>query len=252
MASPQLPWQIVDAAVAADPARVLLTCYTDGAEPDRADLTGATWSTWVAKTANLLVDDLGLDAAAEPPPTVAVVLPPHWQTAVWADAVNRVGARLATGADAFAGGPEVAVALPADVAAALAGAPGDVLVAPLRPMNAPHDGTLPDGVLDYSAEVSAHGDRFLAPARDAREDDEAVLADAAALVDAAGLAPGARLLSTGTMPGSPWVELLAAASVGGSLVLSPDARSVPAEEAAARWAAEKVTAAVPGDADLLG
>lgn len=253
MSTPHLPWQLVDDRIAADPARVLFTCYTDGDRgEDRTDLTGATWATWVAKTANLLVDDLGLDIDADPPPTVAVDLPPHWQTAVWADAVNRVGARLATGPDAFTDGPEVAVALPADAAAALAGSPGDVLVAPLRPMNAPHDGPLPQGVLDYSAEVSAHGDRFTAPVREFREDDEALLAQASALVDSARLAPGARLLSTGTLPGSPYVELLAVCRVGGSLVLCPGARDLPAAEAAARWAAERVTAAVPADADLLG
>lgn len=251
MTAVRLPWQIVDDRIAADPTRILITAYVDGPQPDRVDLTGATWATWVAKTANLLVDDLGLDLDADLPPTVAVELPPHWQSAVWAEAVNRVGALLRTGPEAFSEAPEVAVALPADVAAALAGSPGEVLVAPLRPMNAPFAGQLPGGVLDYSAEVAAHGDRFVPAPREHREDDAAVLARAAELVDTAGLVTGARLLSTGTLPGSPWVELLAVSSVGGSLVLSPDARSLDPAEAAARWSAERVTAAVPADADLL-
>jgi len=252
VAAVQLPWQLVDARIAADAAGLLVTAYVDGAEPDRIDLTGTTWATWVAKTANLLVDDLGLDVTADPPPTVAVDLRPHWQGAVWAEAANRVGAVLALGPAAVASGPEVAVVAPAGVADALAGSPGDLLVAPLRPMNAVHDGPLPSGVLDYSAEVAAHGDRFLPAMRQYREDDAAVLARAGALVDTAGLRQGARLLSTGSLPGSPWVELLAVCSVGGSLVLSPDARALPGDEAAQRWSVERVTAAVPADADLLG
>ena len=252
-----LPWQLVDARILADPARPLLTYYADPvtadgeADPDladRLDLTGATWATWVAKTANLLVDDLGLEVDADTPPVVWSSLPPHWQSAVWADAVSRVGAQLtATAVDR----PAVAVTTPDGVDAALATGAGEVLVAPLLPMNAPSPVPLPRGVLDYSAEVAAHGDRFVPPVRDHRPDDEALVAAAATLVDVAGLQHGDRLLSTGTLAGSPYVELLAVASVDGSLVLSPDARGLSAADRADRWAAERVTAAVPADRDLL-
>ncbi len=260
MATPgtALPWQIVDARIRADPARPLLTFYADprlsSGEPDedladRIDLTGATWATWVAKTANLLVDDLGLEVDTDPAPVIWSTLPPHWQTAVWADAVNRVGAELtAVAVDR----PAVVVTTPAGVQEALATGAGEVLVAPLLPMNAPSPVPLPRGVLDYSAEVAAHGDRFAPPVRAHRPADEALVAAAATLVDVAGLRTGDRVLSTGTLPGSPYVELLAVASVDGSLVLSPDARTLPAAERADRWAAERITAAVPADRDLLG
>src|SRR5687767_8401524 len=54
----------------------MLTWY-DGGTGERTELSGATLANWVSKTANLLVDGLGLSEG-----DVAVVkLPPHWQTA---------------------------------------------------------------------------------------------------------------------------------------------------------------------------
>ncbi len=257
----RLPWQLVDERIRSDPARPLLTAYTDPpADPgaaDRIDLTGASWANWVSKTANLLLDGLALDVDADPVPIVAVRLPPHWQVAVWADAVNRVGARLVGSGSLVRPGPldpddppAVAVTTTAGAAAALSAGAGEVVVAPMLAMNAPAPGPLPDGALDYAAEVGAHGDRFVPPPREPRPEDEAVVAAAAALVDTAGLTAGTRLLSAGTVVGSPWVELLAVATVGGSLVLSPDAGSLTLTDRAARWQAEQVTAVVPADRHL--
>ena len=256
-----LPWQVLDARVRSDPARPLLTAYSDPpGDPDgadRIDLTGASWANWVAKTANMLLDGLTLDVGAYPVPVVAVGLPVHWQVAVWADAVSRVGARL-VGAGSLVPltspgavePPAVAVTTGGDAAAALSAGAGEVVVAPMLPMNARSPEPLPAGALDYAAEVGQYGDRYVPVPREARADDEALLAAAAALVDTAGLVTGARLLSAGTLPGSPWVELLAVASVDGSLVLSPDAGGLPDRDRSARWQAEKVTAVVPGDARL--
>ena len=64
------------AAVRRDPTTPLLTWYDD-ATGDRTELSGATLDNWVAKTANMLVDGVGLGAGDGP----AVLLPPHWQTA---------------------------------------------------------------------------------------------------------------------------------------------------------------------------
>ena len=69
-------WQAFTAMVRQDPTTPLITFYDD-ATGDRAELSGATLDNWVAKTANLLVDGAGLG----PGDTVAVLLPPHWQTA---------------------------------------------------------------------------------------------------------------------------------------------------------------------------
>src|SRR3954451_14587479 len=67
--------QAFAAAVRRDPASPLLTWYDD-VSGDRTELSGATLANWVSKTANMFVDGAGLDAGE----TVAVLLPPHWQT----------------------------------------------------------------------------------------------------------------------------------------------------------------------------
>ena len=72
------PADLLSSALAADPARPLLTYYDD-AVGERVELSVATFANWVAKTANLLQGDL----ATEPGDRVALLLPAHWQTAVW-------------------------------------------------------------------------------------------------------------------------------------------------------------------------
>jgi uncharacterized protein (TIGR03089 family) len=70
---------VVDAlatVIATDATRPLLTYYDD-ATGERTELSGATLANWVAKTANLLVDGLGLGTGD----VAGVALPPHWQTA---------------------------------------------------------------------------------------------------------------------------------------------------------------------------
>src|SRR5215468_10131545 len=49
-------------ALTRDPARPLLTYYDD-ATGERAELSAATLANWVAKTANLLQDELAVSAA---------------------------------------------------------------------------------------------------------------------------------------------------------------------------------------------
>src|SRR3954454_11291772 len=68
--------QAFSESVRRDPTTPLLTWYDD-ATGDRTELSGATLDNWVSKTANLLVDGLGLGSGD----TAAVLLPPHWQTA---------------------------------------------------------------------------------------------------------------------------------------------------------------------------
>lgn len=63
-------------ALARDPATPLLTYYDD-ATGERTEVSTSTLDNWVAKTANMLGDGLGLDEGS----SVAVILPPHWQTA---------------------------------------------------------------------------------------------------------------------------------------------------------------------------
>jgi uncharacterized protein (TIGR03089 family) len=79
-------------ALGSDPTRPLLT-YVDDATGERVDLTATELGTWAARTASLLIDDCGLAPGSH----VAVLLPPHWQTAAvllgaWAAGMS-VGAR---------------------------------------------------------------------------------------------------------------------------------------------------------------
>ncbi|HZD38628.1 MAG TPA: TIGR03089 family protein, partial [Actinomycetes bacterium] len=69
--------------------RPLVTWY--GAVPgERVELSWRTFGNWVAKTANLLVDELGV----EPGDRVATVLPVHWQAPVVLVACWLVGATV--------------------------------------------------------------------------------------------------------------------------------------------------------------
>lgn len=272
-AAPVAPWSAIETRVAAEPTRPLLTCYLDppatgagAAESDRIDLTGTTWTTWVAKTVNLLQEIGGLEAGQ--PAVVLLRLPPHWQTAVWTEACLRLGAHVVLDADpdptahpvtGGTGHPAVVATDPPRLARTLGGDPGEVFVLPLLPMNRSSPEVLPAGVWDYAAEVSAFGDRADLPmavraaaAAGARLGSAGVVLDAVSMVaaaderaDAAGLGAGGRLLATGTGPGGPWLDLLAAARRGGSLVLAPDAAGLDADRAARRWATERVTATGP-------
>ena len=150
-ARPLGPPDLLDAALRRDPARPLLTFYDDATD-ERTELSVATFANWVAKTANLLRDDL----AAEPGARLSVDLPPHWQAAVLLQAGWALGLHVVPkGADA-----DIAVigydGLPP------AGA-GDVVALGLAPMGLPRrDTTAPSGTtLDYDREVHGHGDRFV-------------------------------------------------------------------------------------------
>lgn len=160
------PATLLASALRSAPARVLLTFYDD-ATGERAELSVATFANWVAKTANLCRDDLGLDVGAR----VAIALPVHWQAAVWWQACWASGfIGLPVGAGKALPACDVAVVAvdgePVD-AALLAGAAagGDVVGLGLGPMGLPVRGrTVPAGVtLDYDREVHGHGDRFAPP-----------------------------------------------------------------------------------------
>ncbi len=83
---PPTPSALLAAALGRDPARPLLTYYDD-ATGERTELSVATFANWVAKTANLLRDDLGV----QPGGLVAVDLPLHWQAAVWLQSCWELG-----------------------------------------------------------------------------------------------------------------------------------------------------------------
>lgn len=142
---------LLDALQVSDPGRPRLTWYGPGGE--RVELSARVLANWVVKTVNLLGDELGV----EPGDRVVLDLPGHWRTVVWQLAVAAHGAGNgarddASADDADAGGA-AGVRVTSDPDAA---APGDVLVTMAAlARSAP---ALPDGVLDYNAEVGGQPD----------------------------------------------------------------------------------------------
>lgn len=228
--TPRTPAALLDAALLRDPARPLITYYDDAGD-ERVELSVTTFANWVAKTANLLRDDLGADAGT----TVALHLPAHWQAAVW------LGACWALGA----GGRHVGEPPAAD----------EVVVLGLGPLGLPRPGVprpAPPSI-DYDLEIRSHGDRFVAgrpvdPQAEAMRTAEGSLSGAA-LVDLADraaddwrLARGDRLLTTHTLDTAHGVlaGLLVPLAADVTAVLC---RNLAPDRLAARVASENVTAA---------
>jgi uncharacterized protein (TIGR03089 family) len=163
------PATLLAGALHGDPSRVLLTYYDD-ATGERAELSVATFANWVAKTANLCRDDLGLDLGAR----VAIALPLHWQAAVWWQACwesGFVGVAVALG-EALPPCDLAVVALDspegvATVANSDTDAIGDVVGLGLGPMGLAVQGrpVAPGITVEFDREVHGHGDRFAPPGR---------------------------------------------------------------------------------------
>ena len=200
---------LLDPLLAGDRMGPRITYYDD-AGGERIELSTVTLANWAAKTANLLRDELG----AGPGSRVAVLLPPHWQTAAVLLGVWWIGA-------------EVALEAPADIAlctidrlaeADEAVAGGEVAVLSLDAFGKPVP-DLPIGVTDYATAVRVHGDQivpeqFPGPALEGRSPDE-VLTRAREEAAALGLTAADRVMSISPLP----VErLLAVLAAGASLV----------------------------------
>jgi uncharacterized protein (TIGR03089 family) len=240
------PVDLFRAAAGSDPGRPFLTFYDD-ASRERVELSYTTFDNWVAKTANMIVEEL----AARPGQRVALLLPTHWQTAVWYAACWTAGVVAAPGADPS--GADHVVTAPDGLQRALA-CPGEKVVA-LRPFSGPTAGRLPSGVLDYAAEVPAYPDQF-APYAVVGDDDPALDQDSTVLtgaqvVDLAkraaaewGLSDADRVLTAGDLGRRDGLlaGLLAPMAVGASVVLC---RNLDAAAVDRRVQAERVTAILP-------
>ncbi|TDD64575.1 TIGR03089 family protein [Actinomadura darangshiensis] len=163
------PAELLRRRVAADPSRPLVTFYDDAAG-ERIELSARTFDNWVAKTANFLVDGL----AAEPGTRVVLVLPPHWQTAVWLMACWSAGlvvVPLDPEAVRAGGAEPIGASEPYILAAAqevlddvmaddtLAGGAEEIVGLSLHALGGPL-AECPPGVTDYAAEVRTYGDGF--------------------------------------------------------------------------------------------
>ena len=191
------PAELLDRAVASGPSRPLLTAYDD-ATGERTELSVVTFATWVAKTANLLRDELDV----QPGSSLSLQLPLHWQAAVWlqaawalglvVDLVSRDGVDVAVVGHDSTGGDSVS----ADQVVSLG----------LGPMGLPRAGVLPrhPDAVDYDRSVHAQGDRFVPTTRPLPGDAVLVSPDGtvtgqalvAAAVGSPPLPAGGRLLVT--------------------------------------------------------
>jgi uncharacterized protein (TIGR03089 family) len=215
-----------------DQGRPRLTWY--GPDGERVEFSAKVLDNWVAKTANLLVDELD----AGPGTVVSIALPPHWRTVVWLLATWSTGAgvRVVPPADPVPGPvPDDADVLVAADPAVLAAAPAGVrtVAVALPALAASFGEDLPDGALDYALEVRGYGDVFVpfvapAPGDPAFEAAEGpslahgeLTAAAARAADDTGLPPRARLL-TGAGADGAVAGLLAPLVRLGSVVLHHD------------------------------
>jgi len=230
------------AAVRRDPTIPLLTWYDD-TTGDRTELSGATVDNWVSKTANLLVDGVGLG----PDDAVAVLLPPHWQTAAILLGAWAAGVAVDLGPDAQ---PVEALFTTGEGAEAAAKWPtGDRYATGLLPLAAPLR-QVPPGFIDYTIEVRGYGDHFSAApvgendramAGPVEESHLAVFRTATGRAAELGLNPGDRLLVDARAYPDPLDWLLAPLVAGASIVLCGNLDPAKVE---ARMASEKVTLAL--------
>jgi uncharacterized protein (TIGR03089 family) len=138
--------EVFASAVLRDGASPFLTYYDD-ASGERIELSALTTANWVAKTANLLVDEYDL----EPGETVAIGLPPHWLGVVWALSTWSAGAEVTTGTgDLAITGPDFGVR----------GA-RETIASALLPLGGRFREPVPEGIHDYGAEVYNHPDVFV-------------------------------------------------------------------------------------------
>ncbi|PYC77620.1 TIGR03089 family protein [Streptomyces tateyamensis] len=248
-ADARTPAELLRAALGEDPARPLVTFYDDDTG-ERVELSVKTFDNWVAKTANLLQDELN----AGPEDTAALLLPAHWQSAVWLLACWSVGVTAVPAGDPAEA--SLVVSGPDGLAAAQA-CSGERVALALRPLGGRFP-QRPDGFLDYAAEVPGQGDRFApyspvvadTPALETVVDGLPLKLSAGQTVQLAregaarlGLERGSRVLSTLSFDDWAGLEagLLAPLVAGGSVVLCRNSAELTEEQWKSRIEAEKVT-----------
>jgi len=223
------PADLLSRAKHRDPTRPLVTYY-DLDAGGRVELSVATVDNWVAKTAGLLSDELGVADGD----VVDVDLPAHWLGLVVLQAAWTLGASVAVpgadGARAGAQRAEAAVRVRAadEVGTQAAGtSSGDgLVVTSTRPLGGPAGIPLPPGAVDLGRDVLGYPDALAVPAVPSPDP----LLSAASLPPSE---PGARrLVVASRLDASVATDaLLVPLRDDGSIVLVRTTRAVPQDEA---------------------
>lgn len=136
-----------------------LITYYDLVTTERTELSATSFANWVDKTANLLVDELGLGAGDRLALPLVARRPVHWVSLVWVMATWQAGVcatLVPEGADAVVAGPE---GLESDVR--------PLVACSLHPLGLGFANEVPPDVLDYGLEVRAQPDTWLGAPADA-------------------------------------------------------------------------------------
>ncbi|MGZ4661183.1 MAG: TIGR03089 family protein [Arthrobacter sp.] len=128
-----------------------LTWY--GPDSERVELSGRVLDNWVAKTSNLLQDELD----AEPGMRLRLEMPAHWKSMILALAAWQLGMEVV-----LSSGEAQLLATHEPGSGEESGKYDAVMAVPLPALAMRWPGALPPGVVDYAAEVRSHGDVFMA------------------------------------------------------------------------------------------
>jgi uncharacterized protein (TIGR03089 family) len=212
--------QLLAARLQGDPGQPLVTAYDD-TTGERTELSVTTYVNWVSKTANLLTNELGLDAGD----TVLLDLPSHWLVPVFLGAAWSSALSVTTDADVA---HDFVVCGPDSIERHASA--DQVVACALLPFAVRFPDPLPADVLDYGVLWPGQSDVFF-PLVPPTPDTPAWLAHGASRTQAelleeaavAEYAPGVRLLTDvhpATGHGVP--AFLGPVLSGGSLVLLRD------------------------------
>jgi uncharacterized protein (TIGR03089 family) len=216
--------ELLAARLSGDAGQPLLTAYDD-ATGERTELSVTTYANWVSKTANLLTDELGLDAGD----TVLLDLPSHWLVPVFLGAAWSSALSVTTDADVP---HDVVVCGPDSLERHEHADP--VVACSLLPFAVRFAQPLPPGVLDYGVLWPGQSDVFVPvtpPTPDTpawlAADDACTQAELLEEATGASYAPGVRLL-TDVHPAADHAvpAFLGPLLRGGSLVLLRNPREV--------------------------
>jgi len=197
---------LLDAALRHEPGRPLVTAY-DEATGARTELSVTTYANWVAKTANLFLDEYLLD----PGDTVRLDLPAHWLGPVFVGAAYLAGLSITEATDPDSD-PELTVCGPEGLADRDTSTP--VLACSLTPFATPFAEALPAGVDDYGKLWPGQSDVFTGMPPEPGS-QSTLLAQGRSAVSA-----GARILTDANLAEPAHQALLVGALAGGgSLVL---------------------------------